>query len=134
MLGEMVSELQGKVSSQRVIVKRGRKTMVETSEKMRGEFLGTKVKVVLTYLSDMRPNGVLYAYGNGIVMSEGGDGATFRAQGVGKLTGQNTVSIRGSVFYETASRKFDKLNYMATVFEYEMDEDENTVTKTWEWK
>lgn len=45
-----------------------------------------------------------------------------------------TVSYRGALFYSTASPSLARLNSVATVFEFEVDAEGNTHTKSWEWK
>jgi hypothetical protein len=67
-------------------------------------------------------------------VGKGGERATFKAQGVGKLLDGGAVSYRGASYYYSESTKLSRLNAVATVFEYEADADGNTKSKLWEWK
>lgn len=57
-----------------------------------------------------------------------------RDKGSEKFLGGGAVSYRGALYYETQSEKWKRLNTIAAVFEYEVDGEGNTRTKTWEWK
>jgi hypothetical protein len=59
---------------------------------------------------------------------------TWKGQGVGKLLPGGAVSYRGALYYSMASPKLARLNTIAGVFEYDVDANGNTHTKTWEWK
>jgi hypothetical protein len=50
------------------------------------------------------------------------------------LKPDGAVSYRGAIYYSTASPKLARLNRIAVVFEYEVDANGNTHTKSWEWK
>ena len=44
------------------------------------------------------------------------------------------VSWRGALYVQTASPKLARLNSVALVYEYEVDENGNAHGKAWEWK
>jgi hypothetical protein len=44
------------------------------------------------------------------------------------------VSYRGSLFFSSQNEKLARLNNIAAVFEYDVDADGNTRTKSWEWR
>jgi hypothetical protein len=68
-------------------------------------------------------------------MTRDGDTATWRGQGVGRFTGRGTaVNWRGAIYYQTTSPKLARLNGVAAVFEFDVDENDNTRAKLWEWK
>jgi hypothetical protein len=68
-------------------------------------------------------------------MTDQGEAATWRGQGVGRFTGRSTaVSYRGAIYYQTASERLARLNGIAVVFEYETDESGKTSAKAYEWK
>jgi hypothetical protein len=67
-------------------------------------------------------------------VGKGGERATFKAQGVGKLLDGGAVSYRGASYYYSESTKLSRLNAVATVYEYEADADGTTKSKLWEWK
>jgi hypothetical protein len=56
-------------------------------------------------------------------MTEDGEMATWRGQGVGRFTGRGrAVSYRGAIYYQTTSERLARLNGIAVVFEYDSDE------------
>lgn len=135
MLGEMVGEFWGKITSQRVLPSDGPNPRIETSVQQRGKLLGVDTTDNVTYWSVMRPGGGLYGEANGIQMTDDGNALTYTAQGVGRFTGNGTaVSFRGSVFFQTNSQKLEHLGNVAVIFEFELDENGNTHSTLWEWK
>lgn len=133
MLGEQIGESRGKRTGRRVLsVDGGFK--VEVSLESVGKLCGIEVNEVATYWSQSRPDGSLFGEGHGVVVSPDGSAATWKGQGAGKFVGGGAVSYRGAVFYNSASPKLARLNTVAAVFEFEVDAEGNTRTKTWEWK
>ena len=124
----MVVEERGKITGQRVLS--GGK--VETSFEAKGKILGVEETDMATYLSEVRADGTIYGEGQGIVMTKEGM-LTWKGTGVGWFT-ERGQSFRGAVYYESTSQKFMRLNKVAAVFEYEVDQDGNTTGKSWEWK
>ena len=133
MLGEQIGEETGKVMSRRVLSVDGSPT-VEVSLQSTGKILGVETRSTVTYCAGIRPDGSLYGEAQGLVIGKGGERATFKGQGVGKLLDGGAVSYRGALYYSTDSPKFNRLNSIAAVFEYEADADGNTKSKLWEWK
>ncbi|MCZ7356452.1 MAG: hypothetical protein O8C66_03180 [Candidatus Methanoperedens sp.] len=135
MLGEMIGELHGEMTGQRVLSYDGPGPKVETSVKQSGKLLGMDVTDIVTYCSVMRAGGGLYGEANGVEMTRDGEALTYTAQGVGKFTGRGSaVSFRGSLYFQTSSQKLARLASVAVIFEYEMDENGKTHAKLWEWK
>ena len=135
MLGDIVGEFWGKITSERVLPSDGPNPRIETSVQQRGKLLGVEMTDIVTYWSVMRPGGGLYGEANGVQMSGDGDALTYTAQGVGRFTGHGTaVSFRGSLFYQTSSQKFAHIGNVAVIFEFELDENGNTHATLWEWK
>ncbi len=133
MLGEQISELTGKRTGRRVLsTDVGFK--VEVSFEDSGKLLGQQVNNMGTYWSGPRADGSLYGEGQGVVITQDGEVATWKGQGVGKIQATGAVSYRGAVYYSTASAKLARLNTVAAVFEFEVDTSGNTRTKAWEWK
>ncbi len=133
MLGEQIGEEAGKVIGRRVLsIDGGPK--VEVSFQSTGTLLGVKTRGTVTYCAGPRPDGSLYGEAQGLIVGEGGERATFRAQGVGKLLDNGAVSYRGAQYFYSDTPKLKRLNSVATVFEYEADADGNTKSKLWEWK
>lgn len=120
MLGEMIGELQGRITGNRVLSSEGPSPKIESSFLESGKILGVDVTDIGTYLSTARAGGVLYGEANGVIMTKDNDVATYTAQG------------RGSLFFQTMSKKLARLNSIAVLFEYEVDENGNTRAKLWE--
>src|SRR4030095_12524334 len=133
MLGEQIGEKTGKVIARRVLSVDGG-TKVEVSLQSTGKFLGVEIRNTVTYWATIRPDGSLYGEAQGLVVGQGGERATFKAQGVGKLLDGGAVSYRGASYYYSESTKLSRLNAVATVFAYEADADGTTKSKLWEWK
>ena len=134
MLGEKIAEETGKVSGQRVLPNPGGPPKMETSIQCSMTLLGVKAKETGTYWSMMRPDGTLYGEGQGIVMGEDGSAASWVGQGVGTLKKDGSVSYRGSVYYQSASPKWSRLNSVAAIFEHEVDSQGGIRSVLWEWK
>jgi hypothetical protein len=133
MLGELISESHGKRTARRVLsASPGFK--VEVSFEADGKLLGMGARTIATYWSEARPDGSLYGEGQAVVITQDGETATWRGQGVGKFLDGGAVSYRGAVYYSTASPKLARLNTVAVVFEFEVDANGNTREKSWEWK
>ena len=133
MLGEQIGEETGKVQMRRVISVDGG-TKVEVTVQGTGKLLGIETRNNVTYLAGIRPDGSLYGEAQGLVVGKGGEQASFKAAGVGKLLDGGAVSYRGASYYYSDSPNFRRLNAVAVVFEYSADADGNTKSKAWEWK
>ena len=134
MLGDKIGEESGKVTSQRVLPNPGGAPKMETSFQVTGSILGVSHKTTGTYASVIRPDGTLYGEGQGIVMSNEGDMATWIGQGIGTIKTDGSVSYRGAIYYQTAAAKWARLNSVAAIYEYEVDPEGNTRAQIWEWK
>ncbi len=134
MQGEKICEETGKVTSQRVLPNPGGGPKMETSFQASSTLLGIKASSTGTYSSVVRPDGTLYGEGQGIVMSNEGDLATWVGQGVGTIKKEGAVSYRGAVYYQSSSARWSRLNSVAAIFEYEVDSQGNTRSQFWEWK
>lgn len=135
MLGEMLGEERGQVTGTRVLSVEGSAPKVEVSFQASGRILGVDTTDMGTYWSIQRPDGTLFGEGQGIVMTADGEMATWQGQGVGQFAGRGAAaSWRGAIYYRTTSQKLARLNGIAVVFEYEVDETGKTAAKIWEWK
>ena len=133
MLGELIGEEKGKETARRVLsVDGGAK--VEVSFQSTGKLLGVEYRGTITYWAGARPDGSLYGEAQGMYVGKGGELATFKAQGVGKVLDGGGVSFRGASYFYSDSPTFRRLNSIAAVFEYEADAEGNTKLKSWEWK
>jgi hypothetical protein len=107
---------------------------VEVAFEAKGKMLGIDNMEIGTYCSVSRPDGSMFGEGQGVVITQDGEVATWKGSGVGKFVGGGAVSYRGAIYYSTASEKLARLNAVAAVFEFEVDADGNTHAKIWEWK
>jgi hypothetical protein len=133
MLGEQIGDDRGKVMARRVLSVDGGAKM-EVSFESTGKLLGVEHRSTITYWASVRPDGSLYGEAQGLVVGKGGERATFKAQGVGKLSDSGAVSYRGAQYYYSDTPKLSRLNSIAAVFEYEADAEGNSKIKIWEWK
>ena len=136
-LGELILEDRGKITGQRVLDVDG--PMIETSFTMSGRYKGEEGTDMGTYSSVMRQGeegGVMYGEGQGVITTRDGKGmATWTGQGIGRFTAPGRISFRGSLFFRAPSGgKLSSFNNLVGVFEYEVDEEGNCSSKTWEWK
>jgi hypothetical protein len=137
MLGEKLGEFRGKVTGQRILPAEDGNPKVETSFEIMGTMLGLEATMMGTYWSMVRPDGTLYGEcpQQGIIMTREGDLGTWTGTGVGRFTGQGSaVSFRGALYFRTSSTKLARLNGMAVLHEWEVDEHGNAHTPFWEWK
>lgn len=135
MLGEQIGEETGQTTGIRVLPDEGHGAKVEVSFQQSGTLLGAHVNDMGTYITVTRPDGTLFGDGQGVTMTEDGEVATWRGQGVGRFTGRGGgVSYRGAIYYQTNSERLARLNGIAVVFEYESDESGKTAAKSYEWK
>ena len=134
MLGEKLGAESGRVTSQRVLPNPGGGPKMETSFQATGTVLGVNETNTGTYWAVVRPDGTLYGEGQGVVMGQGGEMATWVGQGVGTLKKNGSVSYRGAVYYQTTSPTWLRLNSVAAIFEFEVDAQGNSKSEIWEWK
>jgi hypothetical protein len=134
MLGSSIGDVQGQTIGTRVLPDTGHGPCMEITDRGTGTLYGVQVTSTVTYLGTMRPNGTIVGDGNGIVMTEDGEAATFRGAGVGTFTRPGAMRWRGSLFYETQSGKLAALNGIAVAFEYDVDESGKSEGHFYEWK
>ena len=134
MLGEKVGETQGKVTGRRVLPSDGGGPKVEVSFAEAGKILGLDVNVLVTYSSQMQPDGSLYGEGQGVAMASNGEGASFVGTGSGRFTETGGTSFRGALYFQSSGATLSRLNGAAVVFENETAADDSTKTGLWEWK
>jgi hypothetical protein len=150
MLGEIIYEAKGKVTSLRVLSVEGAIPKIENTISQNGSLRGnTEITLTVTYWSVPRlPSStegqatggvgqtVLYAEGQGVLTTkDGSEMATWTGQRIAHVYG-NKRTDRGSVFCSTPSKgKLAFLNNIVGVFEYEANlEDGIAEGKVWEWK
>ena len=137
MLGEVIVDGQGKLTTQRVLPSDGPLLKLEVTFELLGTILGRPAKTFVTYWSAVQPDGSLYGEcpSQGVVMTEDGESATFRAAGAGNFTGPGgAVAYRGAIYYQTTVESLAALNGLAIVYEWDVDAEGNATFKGWEWK
>jgi hypothetical protein len=134
MLGDNIGELRGQTIGTRVLPDEGQGPRMEITDRAVGMLCGVHVTSTVTYVGTMRPNGTFAGTGTGSVITEDGEMATYRGAGVGRISRPGMTSWRGSLFYETTSAKLARLNGIAVVFEYEVDESGKSEGHYHEWK
>ena len=136
MIGEGLGTLKGKVTGQRVLPSQGSAPKVETSFEISGTLLGTDATMMGTYWSMVRPDGTLYGEcpNQGVLMTRDGIG-TWSGTGVGRFTGKGSaVSFRGAVYFQTGAQQLARLNQVAVVYEWDVDENGSAEARFTEWK
>lgn len=135
MLGEMINEERGKITSVRVLPSEGGLPKVEASFSAIGKLLGMEISDLGTYCSTVLPDGSMRGSGQGIVTTRSGDVATWTGEGVGRSTGKGMgAHWRGAVYFTTSAASLRRLTEVAVLFEYDVDAEGNTLAKNWEWK
>ena len=81
MLGEIIGEMKGNVSGQRVTDVEG--PTIETSISASGSLRGVQVTELLTYIASPSSNRMLRGIGNGIIRTLDGEITTYTGEGIG---------------------------------------------------
>ena len=131
MLGALNGETKGKRIVRRVISTDP--TTVEVSFEDSGHLLGVSTTGMGTYTSVIRPDNSIYGEGQGINLTQDGEGISWTGTGLGKFGPDGALSYRGMLFFRTNSQKIS-LGSACGAFEYEVDAAGATTSKVWEWK
>jgi len=134
MLGDKLGNVTGKVVLRRVLSSGSGAARTESTQRGTGTLLGVEFQETTSYESELRPDGTVFGAGQGIYMGTGGEMATWTGQGVGTLSKDGGVSFRGALYLYSTSPKWQRLNAVASVFEYEVDADDNYKGVLTEWK
>jgi hypothetical protein len=133
MLGDALGEERGQITTMRVLPSEGGARM-EISIQANGTICGLSHTHVGTYETMMRPDGLLFGQGQGVIMTTSGDAATWTGQGIGHLNEDGSTDFRGCIYFETASPRLSRLNGIATLYEYSTDASGKTESTLFEWK
>jgi hypothetical protein len=88
-----------------------------------------------TIVSIVQANGVFHTKGQGFIMTQDGEVATYTNQVIGNLTKEGNVLSRGAGFWSTPSTgNLAFLNDMMSIFKLEVDKEGNLSAIEWEWK
>jgi hypothetical protein len=134
MLGEQLGEERGQVTLRRALPSENGMPRLEITIETNGTLLGTSHTDMATYVATALPNGTLFGEGQGVTMTADGGLATWKGQGAGRIGPGGTSTWRGAIYYQTASPSLARLNGIAVVYEYEVDESGKTQAVIWEWK
>ncbi len=135
MLGEQLGEASGKITATRVLPSDGPTPNLEISFQGSGKLLGVDINDFGTYTQTVRLGGAYYGEGQVVLITTDGGVANWTGFGVGRPTGHvpaGTFGVCGSI--QTASEKLARLNTVATVVEFRVDENGNYSWKLWEWQ
>ena len=134
MIGDAVGELTGKITGERIVRSHHGELRIEKTMESKGKVLGVDVTFIATLKARERPQGGMYAEGNGMLMTATGEKVTLHGSGI-SITGKGQgMSMRGVRYAQTASPAFSRLNNVCLVFEIEMMPDRSVRDKMWEWK
>jgi hypothetical protein len=134
MLGDLLYEETGQVTGTRVLPADDGAPRVETSFHATGTMRGTHHEDTSTYAAVARPDGTVFGEGQGLLVTEHGDIATWTGQGTGRILEDGRTVFRGAVYLRTGAERLAWLNGACGVFEYEVDAGGKTQGKIWEWK
>jgi hypothetical protein len=127
-LGDQIGEVSGRITGTRVSTpSAGQPPRIEVSFQGSGTVLGQDVTNIATYSQTLRPGGILYGEGDALYITGDGQSAHWRGFGVGKPTGPfpaGHFAVCGSA--ETDSQALGRLNEIATVLEYDVDQEGNS--------
>ena len=136
MLGDEIGELEGKITSRRILNATDCQT-IEISIARKGKLKGIDVTELITYCAVPKPNGTFYGEGKGVTMSvDKNDSITFTGSGVGKMDKNGKLIWRGSNFYgNSLNGSLSSLDNVIALFEAENDINSlDHQIKMWEWK
>ena len=134
MLGENLGSTSGRTVVQRVLASSPGGARTESTHRGGGTLLGVNFQDSTTYECELRPDGTIFGEGRGLDMGEGGELATWVGHGVGTFSDDGTLNFRGAIYVYSNSEKWQRLNAVACVYEYEVDADDNYKGELWEWK
>lgn len=132
MLGDKIGESTGKRLVRRVLSVEP--PTAEISFEDSGKMFDIPVTGMGTYTSVIRADGSVFGSGQGLSTTDEGEAVTWTGTGVGHFGPGGSVSYRGMLFLQTASKKLARLNSACAAFEYEVDANGSTKSTLWEWK
>ncbi len=128
MLGELVGEFKGRNIGWRVLPD----GKIETTAQGMGKILGVETFTLSTSIGTM-VNGIFMGEMNSAFTTMEGDTIMAKGVAVGYPSG-NGGATRAASIHMTQSKKFERLNKVLGMHEYQTDMENNFVGKIWEWK
>ena len=134
MLGEKIGELQGKATNKALPAVNGAPRF-ETTAETSGTLAGVAVQAYATYQSDIQADGTLLGEcpNSGVIMTQQGEVATFRANGSGKFTETGGADFRGAAYFRTSGSQLATLNGVCVIWHWDVDAEGNAKWDLWEW-
>lgn len=132
MLGDKIGEATGKRLVRRVLSVDP--PTAEISFEDSGKMFDIHVTGMGTYTSVIRADGSVFGSGQGLSTTDEGEAVTWTGTGVGHFGPGGSVSYRGMLFLQTASKKLARLHNACAAFEYEVGAHGSTKSTLWEWK
>jgi hypothetical protein len=134
MLGELIGEEQGQVTSTRVLEANAASgPVLEVSFQNSGHHLGVAEVDMGTYITTPRPDGTVHGDGKGCIITTTGETVTWQAFGLGRPNSDGSVSWRGSIEYFTHTATLAQLNSTIGAFEFEVQPDGKATAKIYAW-
>ncbi len=131
MLGELIAEFKGKISGIRILSE-GKTEMTTHGT---GRILGFDATYASTGVFSHLPNGVLMEEANALITTLEHDVAALKVVRISVAAGSGRkASFRDASYFTTQAKKFERLNKVIGVSEFETDENGDWTLKTWEWK
>jgi hypothetical protein len=136
MVGDKIGEASGKVIGTRVLPgEGGRFIRMEVTIQTQATYFGRKGTDMGTYVAYERIPGQIYGEGQGIFMTDDGEGVIWNGIGVGTPTGEGMgMKWSAACTYQTTSKKLARLNGIVGMVEHETDAQGNAKIRAWEWK
>jgi hypothetical protein len=137
MLGEKLGQESGKVTSRRILPGDDyRYVKMEVTFESTATIIGMEGMNIGTYVVFERVPGQIYGEGQGIFMTNDGEGAIWNGHGVGHPT-EDGMGIRFAAsvaFQAPTTGKLSRLNGILVAVEHETDGAGNARSELWEWK
>ena len=131
MLGKQIEDGRGKRTGRRVIAI-SPNLKIEASVEEVAHVLGVEGMCIITYTSQIKPDGSLDGEGEAAFATLDGDIVTWRGVGVGRFGEGGSIHYCGSLSFTTTSPRFRELNGVSGVFTWEIDAQGNTHSQMWE--
>ena len=135
MLGEKLGQIQGPIKMT-VLPANGSHPRFENAYEGSGAISGVAVNCLATYSSEIQTDGSIYGEcpNQGVLMTQTGEIATFRATGIGRFTNEGGVDFGGVVYFQTSTSGLERLNGAAVVYEFRVDANNIATWDLWKWE
>ena len=134
-MGDQLGEASGRITSNRVVAPLGAQVQIEVAFQGSGRMLGQDITDIGTYVQAVRPGGVLYGEGDVLWVTSEGESAHWTGSGVGRPTAAflaGHFAVCGSA--HTESQTLSRLNEVANVVEFDVEQDGSYHWTLWEWR